>query len=156
MAAVPQLDPQLSAHCLVAMARFHSLGMVLGGPWPPVHAAKRGAGSRANRGRRSVRCLRREPPLLSARVMLHRRCTLRPARSRSKQKSATTKDNLGQTDSARAANRSPIISFIGIYRLPIPPSETRSTFARDHPKPYIALVMLACILGVRVKMYGMA
>jgi hypothetical protein len=55
-----------------------------------------------------------------------------------------------------AANRSPIISFIGIYRLPIPPSETRSTFARDHPKPYIALVMLACILGVRVKMYGMA
>lgn len=87
MAAVPQLDSQLSAHCLVAMARFHSLGMVLGGPWPPVHAAKRGAGSRGNRGRRTVRCLRREPPLLSARVMrLHRRCTLRPAREKQTEK----------------------------------------------------------------------
>jgi hypothetical protein len=84
MAAVPQLDPQLSAHCLLAMTCFHSLGR-------PVAAEALVLAETV-----AVHYLCREP-FLSARVR-NCCCTLRPATSKPKRNS---EQHPSQIDSAR-------------------------------------------------------
>lgn len=128
----PELDLQLSAHWLLVMTCFHSLGMILGGPWPPIHAAKRDTGSRGNSGIWwSIHYLCREP-FLSARKVMHCLCctTLRPARSKSRaqQRNSTWVRKRFSTIQTAVPSRSS--GYIGCPYRPL--RSIRSTFAREY------------------------